>query len=106
MAFDISLSFSFNSFTDPDQHSVTPGTLEATAAFVRGQWAEKLDRIQIKGASNKNLEIFYTAVVHALTYPSEQHEEGRYYSAYDNKIHEGSESYTAYSIWVGHLPHI
>lgn len=74
--------------------------MESTAALVRGQWAEKLDRIQIKGASDKDLEIFYTAVVHGLTYPSEQHEENHYYSAYDNKVHEGSESYTGYSIWV------
>ncbi len=86
--------------TDPGLNLV-PGTLEATAASVRRQWAEKLDRIQIKGASEENLEIFYTAVVHGLTYPSEAHEGNQYYSAFDNKVHEGSESYTGYSIWVG-----
>ncbi|KXN85965.1 hypothetical protein AN958_10673 [Leucoagaricus sp. SymC.cos] len=76
-----------------------PGSLEATAAQVRGQWAEKLDRIQIKGASDEDLEIFYTAVVHGLQYPYEQFEENCYYSAYDNQVHEGA-SYTGYSIWV------
>lgn len=35
---------------------------------------------------------------HALQYPSETSEGGRYYSGYTDKIHEG-ESYTAYSIW-------
>ncbi|KXN88545.1 hypothetical protein AN958_07181 [Leucoagaricus sp. SymC.cos] len=79
--------------------SPKPGSLEATAAKVRGEWAEKLDRIQIKGATDEDLEVFYTAVVHALQYPNEQYEENRYYSAYDNQIHEGSESYTGYSIW-------
>lgn len=32
-------------------------------------------------------------------YPYEQHEGGRYYSGYDDIIHDG-ESYTGYSIWV------
>ncbi|KAJ3492674.1 hypothetical protein NLJ89_g11184 [Agrocybe chaxingu] len=37
-----------------------------------------------------------------VQYPSEQHEQGRYYSGYDNTVHElpaGGESYTGYSIW-------
>lgn len=34
-----------------------------------------------------------------LEYPYEQSEDGKYYSGYDDKIHEG-ESYTGYSIWV------
>ncbi|KAF5364297.1 hypothetical protein D9756_001133 [Leucocoprinus leucothites] len=75
-----------------------PGSLEATAQTVRGLWAEKLDRIQIKGASEEDLEIFYTAAAHGLTYPSEQFEEDHYYSAYDNQVHKGP-SYTGYSIW-------
>jgi putative alpha-1,2-mannosidase len=75
------------------------GSLEATAERVRGAWAEKLDRIEIKGASDGDLEIFYTAVAHALQYPNEQFEENRYYSGYDNQVHEGV-SYTGYSIWV------
>lgn len=36
-------------------------------------------------------------------YPSEQDEGGRYYSGYDNQIHDISDSgrsYTGYSIWV------
>jgi hypothetical protein len=76
-----------------------PGSLEATAQIVRGAWAEKLDRINITGASDADLEVFYTAAAHALTYPSEQSEENMYYSAYDNQVHEGP-SYTGYSIWV------
>ena len=36
-------------------------------------------------------------------YPYEQHEQNRYYSGYDNVVHQleqGGESYTGYSIWV------
>ena len=40
----------------------------------------------------------YTALYHALLYPRIFSEYGRYYSAFDDKMHDG-ESYTAYSIW-------
>ncbi|KAI0084207.1 glycoside hydrolase family 92 protein [Irpex rosettiformis] len=73
-------------------------TLEQTAKNVRRAWAEKLDRIQLEGASDDNQTVFYTAVFHGLQYPYEQSEGGRYYSGYDDAVHEG-ESYTGYSIW-------
>ena len=47
------------------------GTSEYTAANVRRQWAEKLDGLEIEGASNVEKEILSIAVAQ---YPSEQHE--------------------------------
>ena len=41
-------------------------TLEQTAKKTREEWAEKLDRIQIQGASEKDMQIFYTGFYHAL----------------------------------------
>ena len=41
-------------------------TLESTAEKTRAAWAEKLDCIQIEGASDEDRETFYTAVFHAL----------------------------------------
>ncbi|KAI0773496.1 glycoside hydrolase family 92 protein [Fomes fomentarius] len=73
-------------------------TLEETARTTRAEWAEKLDRIKIEGASDEENVIFYTAVFHTLQYPYEQSEDGQYYSGYDDAVHEG-ESYTGYSIW-------
>ncbi|KAI0696503.1 glycosyl hydrolase family 92-domain-containing protein [Cerioporus squamosus] len=73
-------------------------TLEQTAEKTRAAWAEKLDRINIEGASQEESEVFYTAVYHALQYPYEQSESGKYYSGYDDQVHEGN-SYTGYSIW-------
>ncbi|EIN04267.1 hypothetical protein PUNSTDRAFT_76494 [Punctularia strigosozonata HHB-11173 SS5] len=72
--------------------------LEETARKTKDQWAEKLDRIKIEGGTQENKTVFYTAVYHSLQYPYEQSEEGRYYSGYDDSVHEG-ESYTGYSIW-------
>ncbi|EKM76087.1 hypothetical protein AGABI1DRAFT_131606 [Agaricus bisporus var. burnettii JB137-S8] len=74
------------------------GAFEAIARQTRTTWAEKLDRVAIEGATPEQLEVFYTAMVHAMTYPYETHENGQYYSAYDNKIHEG-DSYNGYSNW-------
>ncbi|KAL0948846.1 hypothetical protein HGRIS_008967 [Hohenbuehelia grisea] len=73
-------------------------TLEATARRTRAAWAEKLDRIQIEGATEKQKNIFYTAFFHTLQYPYETSEEGRYYSGFDDTIHNGP-SYNGYSIW-------
>lgn len=97
---------------------IADGTsLEDTAKTTRTQWAEKLDRIRIEGASEEEKQVFYTAFFHALQvnclvsepfnvpnltsrqYPYEQDEDGRYYSGYDDSVHVG-QSYTGYSIWV------
>ncbi|KAF8547214.1 glycoside hydrolase family 92 protein [Imleria badia] len=73
-------------------------TLEETAKNTRSVWAEKLDRIQLVGATKAQKEVFYTGFFHTLQYPYEQDEYGKYYSGYDDSIHEGI-SYSGYSIW-------
>ncbi|KAG5341393.1 hypothetical protein C0989_010922 [Termitomyces sp. Mn162] len=73
-------------------------TLEQTVEGTKAKWVEKLDMFEVEGANEEQKEIFFTGIAHALQYPYEQHEQGRYYSGYDGKIHEG-ESYTGYSIW-------
>ncbi|KAG2132096.1 glycoside hydrolase family 92 protein [Suillus clintonianus] len=73
-------------------------TLEDTATMTRSAWAEKLELIKIKGASEDQLQTFYTAFFHTLQYPYEQSEDGQYYSGYDDAVHEGV-SYTGYSNW-------
>ncbi|PPQ88893.1 hypothetical protein CVT25_009128 [Psilocybe cyanescens] len=92
---------------------LTPGTFENTAFQVRKSWADILSRVDLKVYLDENSgtgsardfvdqQTFWTAIAHTLQYPTEQHEQGRYYSGYDNKVHEledGGESYTGYSIW-------
>ncbi|KAF8890449.1 glycoside hydrolase family 92 protein [Infundibulicybe gibba] len=73
-------------------------SLEETAETVRTAWVDKAHLVKLEGALEEENEIFWTAMIHTLQYPSEQHEAGFYYSAYDNAIHTG-ESYTGYSIW-------
>lgn len=73
-------------------------TFEQTKAKVRQSWSENMDRVTIKGASEDDLAIFYTAYFKTLQFPREFSEYGRYYSPFDEKIHDGV-SYTAYSLW-------
>jgi predicted alpha-1,2-mannosidase len=65
---------------------------------LRAQWNQKLSRLQIGGATDKDKTLMYTAMFHVLLYPRIFSEYGHYYSAFDDSIHIG-ESYTAYSIW-------
>ena len=65
---------------------------------LKNTWNQKLGIATIDGATEDQRHIFYSGLYHALLYPKLFSEHGRYYSAYDDKIHNG-ESYTAYSIW-------
>ncbi|SDD05267.1 GH92 family glycosyl hydrolase [Niabella drilacis] len=65
---------------------------------VKKEWAKNLDKIAIKGASDEDLDIFYTAFFRTMQYPREFSEHGRYYSPFDEKVHDGV-SYSAYSLW-------
>lgn len=62
------------------------------------QWEEKLSRMQVESADENAKSVFYTALYHCYLFPREFSEDGHYYSAFDDKIHEGY-SYTDFSLW-------
>ena len=62
------------------------------------KWNAKLGRLSVEGATADQRAEVYTALYHALLYPREFSEGGRYYSAFDDAVHVGT-SYTAYSLW-------
>ena len=71
---------------------------DAVRARLHSAWAEKLGRLEVEGATDRERTRLYTALYHSLLYPRIFSEYGRYYSAFDDQTHTG-ESYTAYSIW-------
>jgi len=71
---------------------------EKLVASTKAIWQENLTRIQPSGISENQKSIFYTALFHTMLFPRELSEYGRYYSAFDDAIHEGI-SYTDYSLW-------
>src|SRR5215469_5887947 len=71
---------------------------DAARARLRAAWAEKLGRLEVEGAADREKTRLYTALYHSLLYPRIFSEYGRYYSAFDDRAHDG-QSYTAFSIW-------
>lgn len=69
-----------------------------TCELIKQAWNKELNKIQIEGGSEDDKTIFYTSLYHALLLPREFSEQGRYYSPYDGKIHDGV-SFTDYSLW-------
>ncbi len=78
--------------------SSSPISFDEMKEETKAVWEDKLNNIEIEGASDDDMTIFYTAMYHALLFPVEFSEYGRYYSAYDDQVHEG-ESYTSFSLW-------
>ena len=64
----------------------------------RAEWQKSLSSIGVKGVTEEQKAIFYTAMFHTMQFPREMSEYGKYYSAFDDKIHTGS-SYTDFSLW-------
>src|SRR5262249_47395485 len=73
-------------------------SFESTRDALKQAWNAKLGIARVEGASDDERHIFYTGLYHALLYPKLFSEGGRYYSAFDDQVHEGV-SYTAFSIW-------
>ena len=76
----------------------TTASFEDTKEKVKDSWNHYLSKVQLEGASKDELQIYYTALFHTLQFPRETSEHGKYFSAFDSKIHEGV-SYNDYSLW-------
>jgi len=74
-------------------------TADEVEAATAAAWAEKVDRIAITGATDDDRVTFYTSMFHALQYPSELDEDGRYYCGYSDSVREAPSAYTAFSLW-------
>jgi predicted alpha-1,2-mannosidase len=64
----------------------------------RKEWKKYLDRISVDGGSEDQKVCFYTAMYRTLQYPRIFSEYGKYYSAFDDSVHEGI-SYNDFSLW-------
>ena len=73
-------------------------TFEQVSSQTKSQWNDYLGRIQIEGASHRDRAIFYSAMYHTLLFPRQFSEYGLYYSAFDDRVHNGT-SYNDYSLW-------
>lgn len=85
------------------------GSLQTGKAFetVRRQahekWESDLSRIKVSGGSEKDKEVFYTALYHALIHPSILNDVNGEYPMMESesvgKVEDGENRYTVFSLW-------
>lgn len=63
-------------------------SFEAVKQQARDIWNKELGRIQVKGGTEDQKTVFYTALYRTLERMVNITEDGRYWSAYDNKVHQ------------------
>src|SRR5262249_22460333 len=80
------------------QKEIPNWDFEGVRAALKQTWNQKLGLITVDGATDDQRAIFYTGLYHSLLYPRLFSEYGRYYSAFDDQVHNGV-SYTAFSLW-------
>lgn len=73
----------------------------------RKVWNDALNRIQISGGLEEDRTVFYTSLYRSFERPVSISEDGRYYSAFDGKVHEdeGRPFYTDDWIWDSYRAH-
>ena len=95
------------SFIDTDQakknleREIKTYDVNAVAEAGKAVWNETLGKIKIQGGSDDDKTVFYTSLYRCYERPICMSEDGRYYSAFDGKIHEdgGRAFYTDDWIW-------
>jgi predicted alpha-1,2-mannosidase len=73
----------------------------------RKVWNEALNKIQVSGGLENDKTVFYTSLYRSFERPVSISEDGRYYSAFDGKVHEdgGRPFYTDDWIWDSYRAH-
>ncbi len=74
------------------------GILKRLLQVTEPDWKTYFDRVKVDGGTEDQKTVFYTALYRTLQYPRIFSEYGKYYSAFDDTIHEGV-SYNDYSLW-------
>lgn len=75
--------------------------VDVVAKIARNDWNDALGKIQVQGGTEDEKIVFYTSLYRCYERPVNLSEDGRYYSAFDGKIHEdgGRAFYTDDWIW-------
>ena len=98
---DVRIGSSFISYQQARanlEKEISDKSFDEVKGDVKAQWSSYFDKINIDGASEEEKTMFYSSLLRTLQYPREFSEYGRYYSAFDDKIHNGV-SYNAYAMW-------
>lgn len=83
------------------QRDIAAYSVDKTAEAGRKIWNETLGKIAVKGGSGEDKALFYTSLYRTYERMINISEDGRYYSAFDGKVHDdnGMPFYTDDWIW-------
>lgn len=75
--------------------------VDVVAKIARNDWNDALGKIQAQGGTEDDKVVFYTSLYRCYERPVNLSEDGRYYSAFDGRVHEdgGRPFYTDDWIW-------
>jgi predicted alpha-1,2-mannosidase len=76
-------------------------TFDAMKAKARTVWNQALGAIAVKGGTERERSIFYTALYRTLSRMTDITEDGRYFSGYDHAVHaaDGHDFYVDDGLW-------
>lgn len=70
------------------QREIAAYDVDVVAKAGLNAWNQALDKIQVEGGTEDDKTVFYTSLYRCFERPVCISEDGRYYSAYDGKVHE------------------
>ncbi|MBK1440963.1 GH92 family glycosyl hydrolase [Parapedobacter sp. ISTM3] len=102
------------SFIDHEQarrnyeHELAGTSFEAMRARGEQVWHEVADQIQVSGGTEAQRRVFYTALYRCYERMVDITEDGRYYSGYDNRVHQTDRPFYvddwAWDTYLAHHP--
>lgn len=83
------------------QQEISDYDVDALARAGRQEWNQTLGKIKVQGGTEDQKTVFYTSYYRCFERPINMSEDGRYWSGYDNQVHEdgGTPFYTDDWIW-------
>lgn len=83
------------------QREITTFSVDQVASVARDVWNDELGKIAVEDGSCDDKTVFYTSLYRCYERPVCLSEDGRYFSAFDNQVHEdnGRPFYTDDWIW-------
>ncbi|NOY37340.1 MAG: glycoside hydrolase family 92 protein [Chlorobi bacterium] len=87
------------SFISPEQarknlqEEIPEWNFDALETRAKSKWQKKLGKIEVKGGTESQRRVFYTALYRCYERMVNIAEDGRYYSAYDHRVHETSRGF-------------
>ena len=90
---------------DAEQAKLAPGVsnFETVRAEAEAAWESDLSRIKVSGGSERDLEVFYSALYHTLIHPSILNDVNGEYPLMENdgvgRVPAGQNRYSVFSLW-------